>query len=198
MKDAKLQPPAVLMVASILFVVSGYVWAQATPPSSQRPFSAEQSKSAPPATEAAPSPASAIDPDVKQWFLERMRQRRPYDPKDVEVSTGRARDLEQEREAQYRWNSWAPYALGAGTPYAGRWNAFDRPDFARPEFFSLAIPRSDWMASFLAGRSLVLGGIVGVLVRLGDDAAENVGRAKTGSLSTTRNPVGKSKVVVVV
>lgn len=133
MKDAKLHPLAVLIFASILFAVSGCVWAQATPPSLQRPSAAEQSKSAPPATEATPSPA--IDPDVKQWFLERMRQRRPYDPKDVEVLTGRARDLEQEREAQYRWNSWTPYALGAGTPYGGRWNAFDRPGFARPEFF---------------------------------------------------------------
>lgn len=38
---------------------------------------------------------------------------------------------------------------------------------------------------------------MGVLVRPGDGTAENVGRAKSGGLSTTLNPVGKSKVVVV-
>jgi hypothetical protein len=106
-----------------------------------------------PATSSSEIPA--IDPDVKQWFLERMKVRRPYDPRDVDILTGRTR--EAERMNDYQANGagyWLPFRGGYGDMSWGPWSRGFHSPFASSSFLLFRNHRH----SFFLGNSFGLGG----------------------------------------
>jgi hypothetical protein len=144
---------ALLMV---LGVVMGAKVQPAQSTASSNPTSPQPAKTEGQSPATSSSEIPAIDPDVKQWFLERMRVRRPYDPRDVEILTGRTR--EAERLADYQGNGagyWPPpfgggygdFAWGPGSP------GFRSP-FASSGFLLFRNRRN----SFFPGNSFGLGG----------------------------------------
>lgn len=104
-------------------------------PTASQPPRNEETKAHPKPSDAAPTPAPAIDPDVKQWFLEKMKERRPLDPKDIDVLTGRSREAQAQSEYQNFGQGFWPSYYGYGPWVDGRWNSPFGSHFVSPGFF---------------------------------------------------------------
>lgn len=89
------------------------------------------------ATQANPPESPAIHPDVKQWFLEKNRvERPPYDPRDVDLLTGKGREADRLDEYQrYGSGYWPPFGYGYGGFPGGTWDSRPHSRFAMPGFF---------------------------------------------------------------
>lgn len=111
---------------------SACVWSQSTVPASPAtPQSAKIDEAKTP--EKAVTETPAIDPDVKRWFLEQQKPRLPYNPQDVEVLTGRAREAERMAEyPNYGWGPWAPFQAGSAPFMNGQWRGrYSSPFFSQ-------------------------------------------------------------------
>jgi hypothetical protein len=127
----------ILLSMVVVLLATGALWAQTANPSSpiSTPAKSEEAKDNSKQSSTAALETPAIDPDVKQWFLEKMKQRLPADPKDVETLTGRARDAENvARYPNYGYGLMAPYWGGSPWDYS-RGNPEYRSRFAMPGFF---------------------------------------------------------------
>jgi hypothetical protein len=78
--------------------------------------------------------APAIDPDVQQWFLEKLRKQNPLDPRDVEILTGRTRDREQIEFQRYDMGYWFPPPWVAASGQRDLREPALRSRFLRPGF----------------------------------------------------------------
>lgn len=149
---------AVLLMVLGAGLFAGVQWAQSPGTSSSSPApaaKAEPARADPQAPGAASSEIPSIDPDVRQWFLERMRVRRPYDPRDIDVLTGRTR--EGDRLADFQTNGlgyWPPLGIGYGNSSWGPWSPGFRSPFASSSFLLF---RNRHNAFFL-GNSFGFGG----------------------------------------
>ncbi len=107
-----------------------------SPPQSPVRSKTDEAKEVPKSTAGSPTETPTIDPDVKQWYLERLKQRLPYDPKDVEILTGRYRD--SERMMDYFNNGfgfWGSTAWGFYPDRGGQWRSQFQSPFMSPGFF---------------------------------------------------------------
>lgn len=130
---------AVLLTVLSVGLFTGFEWAQSagtSSPSPAPPAKSEPAKADAQSPETSSSEVPSIDPDVRQWFLERMRVPHPYDSRDVDVLTGRTR--ESDRLAEYQTNGmgyWPPLGYGFGDSSWGPWSPGFRSPFASSSFF---------------------------------------------------------------
>ncbi|MBZ5553572.1 MAG: hypothetical protein LAO21_12685 [Acidobacteriia bacterium] len=149
---------ALLLTVLGVGLFAGMEWAQSAAPSN--PSSVPATKGEPAKADTQPPGASSseipsIDPDVKQWFLERMRVRRPYDPRDIDVLTGRTR--EGDRLADFQMNGlgyWPPLSIGFGNSSWGPGRSRFRSPFASSSFLLFGNRRN----AFSLGNSFGFGG----------------------------------------
>ncbi|MDD5541592.1 MAG: hypothetical protein PHX83_00280 [Acidobacteriia bacterium] len=111
--------------------------ALSSPEPPQKPAQPQVEPGNPPVPPASmtPTPEPEINPDVKQWFLEKNPPRKPFDPHDVDVLTGKTRAGDQP------WPIWNSGVLAPLDPMGfpsrpfGRWNSPFPRFFATPRFF---------------------------------------------------------------
>lgn len=135
MRHRRLRGWEILVAVMVVGLCLNPCWAQSTgtsqsaptPPAKQEAVRTNGQIPGPDASE-----VPALDPDVRQWFLEHMRVQRPYDPRDVYILTGRDRQAEG-------WNEYQAYGMGFGPLYGGYgwspWGRSMRSPFASSGFF---------------------------------------------------------------
>ncbi len=123
-----------VFIAVVVLLMTPRAWAQsAGAPASSAPMPAKVDQ--PKTSESASSETPAIDPDVKQWFLEQQKPRLPYNLQDVDVLTGKTREAERLADfPNYGWQAWSPAMMGYGSFMNGRWDSRFSSRFFSPGF----------------------------------------------------------------
>ena len=124
---------AVLAGLVVLFFISSLEAQTGGTPPQQSPVKGEEPQAAGKG-ESSEKAAPAIDPDVQQWFLEKLRKQNPLDPRDVEILTGRTRDGERVEFQRYDMGYWFPPPWVAGSGQRDLREPALRSLFLRPGF----------------------------------------------------------------
>lgn len=159
MSFRKLQGILWTEVLTLLMLAAVVVRAQQPTPSpspekTTPPSKTESANEPPKPMQTNPRETPAIHPDVKQWFMEKNRVERPaYDPKDVDVLTGKGREADKLGEyQQYGSGYWPPFGYGYGGFPGGTWDSRSRSRFAMPGFFLFGSRHRNFRDGFFFGR----------------------------------------------